>query len=727
MANRPSTIASDDIDSFCEQWMNYLSNARGEENVAKEILNLDYAGGTVPEDEFVAARLLEGAKSSGDNERLLPAQIRNWNFIYSRLNSMLGDAILEDLGFTSVAINKGAVAEKLDEYSKKIVDGLTRYAKQKMDLAGLLGQELTDEDAMPVPEDIASLKFEDFRLTYEEQIKAAIDYVYTKYHIQHNFIHNGLYHLLANYKMLYYIDVDNANPFPVFCDERDWTVMLDDRYKPFVKYATAIIGDEWLSCQEVIAKWGDKMDEDDIEFLNAVSDGNTDKFKWSEDGCTIRKSHYGYEVNVQRGYWRADKPVGAAISENKVVEEYEHVDVRAEGKVRKYIQKVYYGIYVAGMIMVECGELKNIPRSQDSPHVQYLPFGGIWESDRPSWVDICRPPQTLLMQVFYSLERLSNQIKGKVLLLGSKLVSGDDLMEFVYDITVHNVGILNQDKEGQLGIGLANDMKEVDLGLSQAVSQLTNFAGFLIQILDSLGGFNDQRLGNIQASALKGPTEQAIIQGSKVTHPIMYNFLLGCEQVMELIANKIPVHWKNKEVKELYMGRKGMQLINIMPDDLTGSDFGVFMINSLKDKFKKAQIQQYGEKFLSTSGDPQVFKTLVKAISAESSDQIEAIFDQGFDALAQIQQAVQKNSEAIAAQKNQLGAMAIQVQENKAKIEAAAHVEGKKIEQETAIETTRMKIEGTQDTEDVRHKRELDNKVAAEAATPEFASEAPSQ
>jgi len=196
--------------------------------------------------------------------------------------------------------------------------------------------------------------------------------------------------------------------------------------------------------------------------------------------------------------------------------------------------------------------------------------------------------------VMYQILKDVNKHKGTILGFNTAALGAKKTVkEINYDIV--NDGFVTYDTSASgnfhgRDVSLNNILQTYDLGLSQSFGALVQFKNDILVMMDRMTGINNDREGQIQASATATNTNSAIQASRTITEPFFYGVYQYINKTLTKIVESTKVTWA------FYKLEKGEQILGISKykflqvTQLIGfKDYGVH----LEDSGRYAEIMRF--------------------------------------------------------------------------------------------------------------------------------------
>lgn len=204
--------------------------------------------------------------------------------------------------------------------------------------------------------------------------------------------------------------------------------------------------------------------------------------------------------------------------------------------------------------------------------------------------------------VMYRILQEVNKYRGKILGYNmAALPAKSSLKEVVYNAI--NDGFITYDTSATgnahgRDVSLNNLMQEMDIGLSNSFAALNAFKGELLMLMDKITGINDNREGQIAASATVSNTNENITASKTITAPFFYGLHLHMNKTLNKLVESSKLTWA------FYKVEKGEQILGTgkqkwlqVTTELGFKDYGTH----IQEGTKYAKINQFMQSLMETS------------------------------------------------------------------------------------------------------------------------------
>lgn len=202
----------------------------------------------------------------------------------------------------------------------------------------------------------------------------------------------------------------------------------------------------------------------------------------------------------------------------------------------------------------------------------------------------------------YKILKDINRANGKVLGFNTATLGArSSVKKVMYDAT--NDGFITYDTSsaGNMhgrDVSLNNILQEFDMGLSQSFSQLIAFKNDILAMMDRMTGINENREGQISASATATNTNSAIQASRTITEPFFYGIYLYISKTLMKIVESTKITWAfyKLEKGEQILGTSKWKYLQVS-QDIGFKDYGVH----LQDGGKYQQVKQFMQGLMEAS------------------------------------------------------------------------------------------------------------------------------
>lgn len=591
-----------------------------------------------------------------EDGEVLPAKWMDFNKIAVKIDLLIGELSQRGYKINVKASNKDAVSRRLEEKDRLLTE--MRFQP--------IAQMLEEENGIPLQSDEAFIPETPQQLdiymnkTYKEKseivMRAVLSYL-RKYD-------NWDYERIATFRDLLIMGCAFLKNEVV--DGIPKLQRVDPRYMIFdVNAKDDFLSDStywgevcYMSLGEIVKTY--KISKKELEeAFKTYSDWTQNQIQYAQYSVDFnfvdRNSRMrlfkneGGEIRalVIKGYWQDFKVMKHKVSPDKYGQEHlKRVDDSKDGEgINKTpIQIWRQGTLIGGKFLKDFGIMKNQDRSVDNiatttpPYVALIP--NYLNGAIVSKVQRLKPLQNLKNIAMYRVMLEIGRSGGRGFIYDiSQLPKGWDIHTALKYLRTTGISFVDSSVEGA---GAYNQFKEIDMGLSQSVTQFLELSMFLDREMDSISGVNEARQGLVQgASQAVGVTNSALLQSNLSTSMYFSLFSQMFTKAMNKQAGLAKVAWAGKERFAPIIGDTG---INFLEEDieLDLNDYNVFI-----------------EEVPPAMADQQMFYQLVMAgVQSGQVPLVQAmkvLMEKDVDeAILMLELEMQKNQEQAQAQQDQL-------------------------------------------------------------------------
>lgn len=591
-----------------------------------------------------------------EDGEVLPAKWMDFNKIAVKIDLLIGELSQRGYKINVKASNKDAVSRRLEEKDRLLTE--MRFQP--------IAQMLEEENGIPLQSDEAFIPETPQQLdiymnkTYKEKseivMRAVLSYL-RKYD-------NWDYERIATFRDLLIMGCAFLKNEVV--DGIPKLQRVDPRYMIFdVNAKDDFLSDStywgevcYMSLGEIVKTY--KISKKELEeAFKTYSDWTQNQIQYAQYSVDFnfvdRNSRMrlfkneGGEIRalVIKGYWQDFKVMKHKVSPDKYGQEHlKRVDDSKDGEgINKTpIQIWRQGTLIGGKFLKDFGIMKNQDRSVDNiatttpPYVALIP--NYLNGAIVSKVQRLKPLQNLKNIAMYRVMLEIGRSGGRGFIYDiSQLPKGWDIHTALKYLRTTGISFVDSSVEGA---GAYNQFKEIDMGLSQSVTQFLELSMFLDREMDSISGVNEARQGLVQgASQAVGVTNSALLQSNLSTSMYFTLFSQMFTKAMNKQAGLAKVAWAGKERFAPIIGDTG---INFLEEDieLDLNDYNVFI-----------------EEVPPAMADQQMFYQLVMAgVQSGQVPLVQAmkvLMEKDVDeAILMLELEMQKNQEQAQAQQDQL-------------------------------------------------------------------------
>lgn len=410
------------------------------------------------------------------------------------------------------------------------------------------------------------------------------------------------------------IVLETLNPIDTFIDRNP--------NSPYLKDSTRAVVRKYLTIDQILAKYGNILNKDDIEILESKSEygdsnSNVSYIRSSEDFIESGESDGilgGFEVS----------PSSFNTNTNRNFRSYPVYEVewlKAEKEDKKYITYRYEGVRIGSEIYICTGKSENVIRSIDNPESCCLSINGIFYSDRNG------EPYSLMLKtanlqdkndilLFYRDNLISESgsigdwldVSRIPSFLGSNVT--ERLLKWkaykktglaLYDSSQEGIPMVNTAFNGYDDTIKLSAIQAIDLAIQRNEETCSMITGVF-----------RERLGGIEQKDAVTNVQTGIRQSSYVTKQYYQTMDLVTREMLLSILDLTKIVYKNGMSGTLILGDRLNKIFTALPEYYTVTDHDIHIADSSKIIQEQETIKQLTfELTKNNSIDPEILLDIV--------------------------------------------------------------------------------------------------------------------
>lgn len=455
----------------------------------------------------------------------------------------------------------------------------------------------------------------------------------------------------------------------------------------------------YMTLSDVLDTYQDYLSDADVEALQSKYSSANSSMKYENymkynydnylqsfnQGNTEGQYSSGNDVNmiaVQHVEWKTQKRVGFLTfinefneEETEIVDENYPIPKTAKKEVvtEAFNRKVTYHVWqdmITGQVFkmryswidevwettkigrsVYCkiGPKEMQFRSMDNPTKVKLGYHGVVYSSmnaRPvSMIDRMKPFLYLYFIIAHKLKKLIAQDKGPIYHFDTSMVDPTiGLEKTLYYLTEQNIDFFNPLQNAQQP-GSAQRGKIAGVTNMTTTQHINNYIMLLDAIdqqLSDVSGVAREREGRIAANQAVSNAQSNANNSSLVTEVYHSTHDKLWEEILNSFIQVAQYTVKNKSlIKQIILDDGSVQVLELTPDDIVNSDFGLFVSQNYQDVKAFSKLENLSLSLL--QNDRASFSDIIKLFKASS---IAALEEEIINSEKQTQKAEQQNQEA---------------------------------------------------------------------------------
>lgn len=613
----------------------YIGSCNWSQHTQEILSLLDAVEGQLNPNEYKKLQNPFNKDTEGGELPTYNAELQNYNILKGVANLLMGEFGRRNHDFSVISIAPDDEVSYKDGLDVLIKGYYAQAVANNLKEIGLdLGQQV--QQLPPLEQYVQGFKtkFETNRLILGQD---ALDYI--KYNCDLDNKYLDLYwDWLITGRFYSYKTVNN--------DDVDFEVVPVhelyvpyNRHKRFVEDAPFVVRRKILPVFEVVDFFKDRLDEDVMDALEAqITQGLGLQFADtqmvgrngamrlptmyvnSSSNFSITNSSEGVELfHVVYKTWRDYYVLHytGVLGEEKTMEvgiDYKLNKGQGDIKlVRRWENILYEGFKCLGFYL-DCKELEENRSELNNEGVQKQPYNGIHERSASGQVQsIIKegiPYQRLINVLHYQAEKIINKNKDKLLIMPYGLIptkKGIDVKTQMYHADA--TSILWVDETAPNFQVAAQVIKSVDMSLGNYIKDTIDLIQYIKQEYWDAIGMNKQRYGDVDTSAGKGVTEQAIMKSSIITYELTRQFDMVINKDYQGLLDISKLAWINGKKSHYLRSDGSTAFLNLNKDDAlrhSESSFGVFVRDASEDTEAINAIRGQATNLVQNGGDTSV-------------------------------------------------------------------------------------------------------------------------
>jgi len=647
-------------------------------------------------------------------------KLQNYNIIRSGLETLRGEEMNTPLDFFVKAISGEAVSAKktkklemlkemmkasiriefgLDEQIQELEGQMQGIQKematvQDQNVVQQMQQQLQQlqEQRNNMPDIQAEMK--KFNSEYIDPTESTnnkiLEYLKRNDNLELKF-NQGWFHALVSAEEVYYTGIQRGhptvrvvNPLNFEFDKGSDTAFIQDGNWAKEEF--------WLPIGEVIEMYGDVLTKTQVKEISEgragysiVRNGMEQGFAYSFEGGQRRSYSAaggdGSHVYIMNASWRSFAKVGILKYKDPRTGKWEEVEVDDTFKLTPqlkemeaqlewfYDTEIWEGTMIGNNMFINVHPKFN--QTKNLPYIGYI-YNNI-NSVATSMVDLVKGYQYTYIIIWWRLEQELAKAQGKKFVMDIAQLpqsKGWDVDQWMYYFTNLGVIWINSKEEGRKGdpqsIATFNQFQAIDMSLSQVVGQYMSIIEKLELLVEEAMGVPPQRRGGIKPSETATGAQTAISRSTNVTRPWFYFHDLVKQAVLTEILELAKIAYIDGKELELIISEFEVETLKIDGNKLNGSDMGVFVTNSYKDRANKEKMSE-----LVSMAVNQGKASLIDIANIIDSDSMSYIKTSLAEGERKAQEAAQANSKA----QQEMAAQALEQARKERELDRAKDVE----------------------------------------------------
>lgn len=541
---------------------------------------------------------------------------------------LVGEFLTQPLVATVETTNRDAKTEKMDKmnmmYGAMVAKPELEHLRDKVGVDVMQGAPIPSSEEDPLWDKISVKDKQEtiMQIIINEMIKQ--DDLKIKFS---NDVLNGI----ITYMLYGKVERDEEGETSyISIDPRD-AIFEEIKGDMFLEHSPIMGSCIWYSVHDVLKRF--KLTQKQVDLLNNaatnpsqfINSNNYNGFKLVNNNLMVQVMHIEWKSVIPTYFKRLTKAANQLLlnPDEKYIEvpisteDYEnnkdwHDSQVLKGKyeiVTKYAEDLWESTRIGGLRELDVNRRRAmfIMRKVDDPtHI----FGGSYsgflcqtvDGKRISLMNDLENLSNAFDIVMYKILQDINKFRGNVLgYNAAALPAKSSMKEVAYNIVNDGYIIYDTSATGNAhgrDVSLNSLLEVKDLGLSSSFPSLIALKNDLLNMMSSMTGINENRQGDISASATVSNTNESISASKAITAPFFYGVHLYVSKVLEKIVESTKVTWG------FYKVDKGEQILGTgkfkwlqVTQEIGFRDYGVH----IQDGSRYNQINQYMQGLMEAS------------------------------------------------------------------------------------------------------------------------------
>ena len=478
---------------------------------------------------------------------------------------------------------------------------------------------------------------------------------------------------------------------------------------PYVNESNRIVVRTFLTRNQVLAKYGEKLNREDIKKIKEL---------WRDHLGIQNGSYYVRSYETAMGTpatdgIRAGEEVVPGYPEhywydNNLIPVYEVEWIETD---KDFIEQRYSSVRIGEEIYILNGKDENVIRTKDFPEKAFLTVNGVWFNNRGSkpysMVLNCMVLQDKFdLAVFYRDKLIANSgsMGDWINMPTIPAFLGDQMEERIMKWLAYKkagIGLIDTSQEGQVNTGQAplNTMFNGfdDTVKAQAVQAIQMVIDSIEATASSITGVFRERLNGIQQRDAVTNVQVGINNSFIVTKQWQFQMNLVTREILLDALNCAKIVYKDGLTGTLILGNKLQKIFTALPEYFTLTDHDIHIITSSEVIKEMEQIKALVPEFIKAQiVSPDI---LMDIMTSKSLSEMKAKVKQSMRKQKEENNQIQQLTQQLEQMQGQLQQTSQQLQQAQQKIEqlneAKLNLEQQKIKLQNEVDMFKAKTERT--------------------------------
>jgi hypothetical protein len=577
----------------------------------------------------------------------------------TKIDLMLGEWLLQPLSQTVATTNRDAISKKMK--SALVIKGAMASRKEIEYLRKSTGMNILEGMEIPQEDDPNLMEKMNPKTKNEYIMQKLIDDYVKREELKDEFYKNVSDVALAA-ECFGKNEIQNDGK-PIYRRIDPRLAIYEEMEGDTFFERSPILGEvRPMSIHQVLTNYWEDLSPKDQKRLKELSK-NPESQGNIETGISYEYIEKTIHVQALTVEWYSVRPEYTKISPNAknpddpykkemTVEYYEKNKKKIQRDIRKgkykvktqYKTDLWEATRIGNEIFTRCRRKPYQYRNQNNAGDVKSSYTGLGfnthTGTRVSIQEVLQEVSDLYDTAWYQVTREVYKNRGKVLIydLGA-LPARKSVTKLMNEITRDGVLFVNSaadQNRGQRDIDVAG-IKEVDLGLSSSFSGLLQLIAQLEDTADRITGINENRQGQIAASATATNAQSAIRASRTISEPMFYFIRKYIERVMLKLASdiKLSAVFIDTEEAEQIIGTEGMRFLK-MSKDFAFDDYGVYITDGSKEADLRNTLLQLSE--VALNAKQLRLQDIMKLHLTDTLAESIAVLEKGFEEVERLNQ-----------------------------------------------------------------------------------------
>ena len=478
---------------------------------------------------------------------------------------------------------------------------------------------------------------------------------------------------------------------------------------PYVNESNRIVVRTFLTRNQVLAKYGEKLNREDIKKIKEL---------WRDHLGIQNGSYYVRSYETAMGTpatdgIRAGEEVVPGYPEhywydNNLIPVYEVEWIETD---KDFIEQRYSSVRIGEEIYILNGKDENVIRTKDFPEKAFLTVNGVWFNNRGSkpysMVLNCMVLQDKFdLAVFYRDKLIANSgsMGDWINMPTIPAFLGDQMEERIMKWLAYKkagIGLIDTSQEGQVNTGQAplNTMFNGfdDTVKAQAVQAIQMVIDSIEATASSITGVFRERLNGIQQRDAVTNVQVGINNSFIITKQWQFQMNLVTREILLDALNCAKIVYKDGLTGTLILGNKLQKIFTALPEYFTLTDHDIHIITSSEVIKEMEQIKALVPEFIKAQiVSPDI---LMDIMTSKSLSEMKVKVKQSMRKQKEENNQIQQLTQQLEQMQGQLQQTSQQLQQAQQKIEqlneAKLNLEQQKIKLQNEVDMFKAKTERT--------------------------------